>query len=47
MASYCLFLFILTTVYHNNIICLPGQPGDVFSPVLSLAEKGDYYEYIM
>lgn len=30
----------------DNIICLPGQPGDVLSPVPSLAEGGDYYEYI-
>ena len=33
-------------MYIDNIICLPGQPGDVFSPVPSLAEGGDYYEYI-
>ncbi len=31
---------------HDNIICLPGQSGDMFSPVPSLAEGGDYYEYI-
>ena len=32
---------------HNfDIICLPGQPGDVLSPVPSSAEGGDYYVYI-
>ena len=35
-----LILFIVA------LICLPGQPGDVLSPVPSLAEGGDYYEYI-
>ena len=33
-------------LHPDNIICLPGQPGDVLSPVPSLAEGGDYYEYI-
>ena len=28
------------------VICLPGQPGDVLSPIPSPAEGGDYYEYI-
>ena len=27
-------------------VYLPGQPGDVLSPVPSLAEGGDTYEYI-
>ena len=26
--------------HPDNIICLPGQPGDVLSPVSSLAEGG-------
>lgn len=30
----------------ENIICLPGELGDVLSPDPSLAEGGDYYEYI-
>ena len=29
-----------------KLIYLSGQPGDVFLPVPSLAERGDYYEYI-
>lgn len=33
-------------LYHENIICLPREPGDVLSPVPSLAEGGDYYEYM-
>ena len=28
--------------HNDNIICLPGQPGDVLPPVLSFAEKGWY-----
>ena len=36
----------MANLHHENIICLPGQPGDVLSPVPSLAEGGDYYEYI-
>ena len=37
-------------MYFENIICLPGQPGDVLSPVPSLAEGGmlmSTYEEIM
>ena len=33
-------------LHHDNIIDLPGQPGDVLSPVPSLAERGKSYEYI-
>ena len=46
------FLNILTIgkeplgTHIDNIICLTGQPGDVLSPVPSLVEGGDYYEYI-
>ncbi len=32
--------------HFDSIICLTGQPGDVLSPVPSLVEDGDYYEYI-
>ena len=37
---------LLNHLYLGNIVDLTGQPGDVLSPVPSLAERGDYYEYI-
>ncbi len=31
---------MLSYLQYDNIICLTGQPGDVLSPVSSLAEGG-------